>query len=175
MTAFLLAAWLAASAAAKTADLPVVASVDLPRYMGAWHEIAHMPNYAQKGCTDTIVHYRLNKAGAFDLANTCWKGAKYKPYLGTAKRVDPTSNAKFRVTFFVFFGGDYWITDLDPEYRWAVVGSPKRDQLWVISREPALPEETYQGILIRARTLGFDTDKLERTIITGKPSKGFED
>ena len=174
MTA-LLAVWLAVSAAAKTADLPVVASVDLPRYMGAWHEIAHMPNYAQKGCTDTIVHYRLDKAAAFDLANTCWKGDKYKPYFGTAKRVDPKSNAKFRVKFLVFFGADYWITDLDPDYSWAVVGSPKRDQLWVISRKPALPEDVYQGILVRARALGFDTAKLERTIVTGKPSKGFED
>ncbi len=175
MRVLLLAAWLVATAGAGAPDLPVVASVDLARYMGTWHEIAHMPNYAQKGCTDTIVHYRLSAAEAFSLANTCWKGAKYKPYFGTARRVDPTSNAKFRVKFLVFFGVDYWITDLDPEYQWAVVGAPKRDQLWIISREPALLEEVYQGILVRARALGFDTNRLERTIITGKPSKGFAD
>ena len=174
MRALLLAAWLAAPSVAKAPELPVVASVDLPRYMGTWYEIAHIPNYAQKGCTDTIVHYRLNKAGAFDLANTCWKGAKYKPYFGTARRVDPKSNAKFRVAFLVFFGGDYWITDLDPEYRWAVVGSSKRDQLWVISRERTLDAAVYQGILSRARALGFDTGRLELTRTDGRPSKGFE-
>lgn len=175
MRAALLAVWLAAPASARMAELPVVAAVDLPRYMGTWHEIAHMPNFAQKGCTDTVVHYRLKTANAFDLANTCWKGNKYKPYFGKAKRVDQKEDAKFRVKFLAIFSGDYWITDLDPEYRWAVVGSPKRDQLWVISREPELPEEVYNGLLARARVLGFDTDKLERTVVTGKPSKGFED
>lgn len=174
MKALLLVAWLAATAVAKPPPLPVVGSIELARYMGTWHEIAHMPNFAQKGCTDTIVHYRLNRSGAFDLANTCWKGEKYKPYFGTARRVGDSA-AKFRVKFFAIFGGNYWITDLDPEYRWAVVGDPKRDQLWVISRDPALPDEVYQSILARARALGFDTNKLERTIITGKPSKGFAD
>lgn len=174
MKAVWVAAWLAASADAKPAPLPVVESVDLARYMGAWHEIAHMPNFAQKGCTDTIVHYRLNKSGAFDLANTCWKGDTYKPYFGKARR-SGDSTARFRVRFFGVIGADYWIIELDPEYRWAVVGEPKRDQLWVISRDPALPDEVYQVLVARARALGFDTNKLERTIFTGKPSKGFKD
>lgn len=170
MTSLLLAALLALPASAAAPPLPVVAAIDLARYMGTWHEIAHIPNYPQKGCTDTTVHYRLNDSGAFDLVNGCWKGEKYKPYRGTARRVDPASAAKFRVKFFVFFGGDYWITDLDPDYRWAVVGAPARDQLWIISRERTLDETVYQGILARARSLGFDTGKLTRTIVTGRSS-----
>lgn len=168
MISLLLAALLALPASASP-PLPVVASVDLARYMGTWHEIAHMPNFPQKGCTDTTVHYSLNDAGAFDLVNTCRKGGRLKPYRGTARRVDPASAAKFRVKFFVFFGGDYWITDLDPDYRWAVVGAPARDQLWIISREPFLDEEVYRGILGRARALGFDTDRLERTVRLATP------
>ena len=168
----LLTAMLAPPAAAKAPPLPVVASVDLGRYMGTWHEIAHIPNYPQKGCTDTTVHYRLNDSGAFDLVNACWKAGKYKPYRGTARRVDPASSAKFRVKFFVFFGGDYWITDLDPDYRWAAVGSPGRDQLWIISRERTLDESVYQGIIARARALGFDTERLNRTVHTGAVHPG---
>lgn len=152
--------------------LPVVDAVDLERYMGTWHEIAHMPNAPQKGCTDTTVHYRLNEKG-FELINACWKGARFKAYQGMAKRVEPGSNAKFRVKFFLFFGGDYWIVDLDPEYRWAVVGEPARRQLWIISRERSLEEGVYRGILARARALGYDTDKLERAVSTGKESPGF--
>ncbi len=159
----LLAALLALPASAEARPLPVVASIDLARYMGTWHEIAHMPNYPQKDCADTTVQYRLNDSEGFDLINACWKGGKYKLYRGTARRVDPASAAKFRVKFFVFFGGDYWITDLDPEYRWAVVGAPSRDQLWIISRERTLDEAIYQGMLTRARALGFDTERLVRT------------
>lgn len=170
-TSFLLAALLALPATGKLPALPVAASIDLERYMGTWHEIAHMPNFPQKGCRDTTVHYTLNDSGAFDLVNTCWKGEKYKEYHGTARRVDPDSAAKFRVKFFVFFGGDYWITDLDPDYRWAVVGAPGRDQLWIISRERTLDDAVYQGILARARSIGFDTGKLTRTIVTGEVSR----
>jgi apolipoprotein D and lipocalin family protein len=165
----------AALAFAGDAPLPVVAEVDLARYMGTWHEIAHLPNYPQKGCTDTIVHYRLNDQGTFDLANTCWKNGKYKPYFGRAKRVDAKSNAMFRVKFFVFFGGDYWIVDLDPAYRWAVVGSPDRKGLWIISREPRLDAKIYAAAVEKARGLGFPVERLASTVITGKTSKGFED
>lgn len=147
--------------------------LDLARYMGAWHEIAHIPNFAQKGCTDTIVHYRLNDRGGFDLANTCWKGDAYKPYFG---RATPTAGPEpvFKVKFFLFFRADYWIVELDPDYRWALVGSPKRDQLWVISREPVLDSAVYERILSRARAKGFDTDKLVLTTVTGRKSRGFD-
>ncbi len=165
--AMLLATCLALPVSAKNTPLPVVESIDLARYMGTWYEIAHIPNYPQKGCTDTTVHYSLNDSGAFDLVNTCWKSGKSKPYRGSARRVEASSSAKFRVKFYVFFGGDYWITDLDPDYRWAVVGAPGRDHLWIISREQTLDATVYQGILLRARALGFDTDKLTRTVVTG--------
>jgi len=164
---------LAARGEAALPPLPVP-EVDLARYMGTWHEIAHIPNFAQKGCSDTIVHYRLNKAGGFDLANTCWKGDKYKPYFGVATPAEPGARARFKAKFFLFFKADYWIVELDPEYRWAAVGTPKRDQLWVISREPSLDDAVYAGMLARAQALGFDTARLARTVITGRASKGFE-
>jgi len=160
-------------AAGRLPPLFAVPAVDLPRYMGMWHEIAHIPNFAQKGCADTIVHYRLNEAGGFDLANTCWKGGKYKPYFGVATPSEPGATAMFKAKFLLFFKADYWIVDLDPEYGWAAVGTPKRDQLWVISREPSLDPSLYEGILARAQAQGFDTARLTRTVITGRASKGF--
>lgn len=173
--AFLLAALLACVAAAKPAPPVVVESVDLPRYMGAWHEIAHLPNFPQKGCTDTVVHYRLRDDGGFDLANTCWKSGKYKPYFGKARPWTKGDTARFHVKFFMFFGGDYWIIDLDPAYRWAAVGDSAKKQLWVISREKTLHPQAYDGILERAKAQGFDVSALVKTLHTGKPSKGFED
>lgn len=172
----LLAAALALSArAAPLPELVTVPSVDLARYMGTWYEIAHLPNTPQKGCTDTVVHYRPRGDGGFDLANTCWKGAKYKPYFGKAKPLAKGDTARFRARFFVFFGGDYWIMDLDPGYRWAAVGEPARRQFWVISREKTLDTRTYQGILERAAAQGYDLKALVKTVHTGKESKGFED
>ena len=162
---------LAATPAATVDDGP---AVDLARYMGTWHEIAHLANFPQRGCTDTEVHYRISKNGGFELLNTRWKGAKYKPYHGWATPSKPGSTAKFRVKFFAFIGADYWIVDLDTDYRWAAVGNAKRDQFWVISRASTMDEKTYDGILARASALGYDLAKLERTVTTGKTSQGFQ-
>ena len=59
--------------------------------------------------------------------------------------------------------GDYWILKLDRDYEVALVGTPDRDYLWVLSRNPVLDEAALQVELDYARSLGFDVDKVVRT------------
>jgi len=59
--------------------------------------------------------------------------------------------------------GDYWILKLDRDYQVALVGTPNRKYLWVLSRVPRLDDATLQAELDYARTLGFDVDKVELT------------
>jgi len=154
---------LAGAARASDPGPATVPSLDLARYMGTWYEISAIPSLPQRGCVDTVVHYRLASDGGFELLNTCWKSDKYKPYHGMAKPTDPKNPARFHAKFILFLGSDYWIVDLDPEYRWAAVGVKSRKQLWVISREPSLDDKVYAGILERAKANGFDVSKLVRT------------
>jgi len=71
---------------------------------------------------------------------------------GTAKLLGDTDpNSKLKVTFFWPFYGGYWVMDLDPGYRWAVVGDPDRKYLWILSRTPAPPADVDRGIVERAR------------------------
>ena len=58
--------------------------------------------------------------------------------------------------------GDYWILKLDRDYEVALVGTPDRDFLWVLSRAPRLDEATLEAQLDYARTLGFDVDRVIR-------------
>lgn len=81
--------------------------------------------------------------------------------------VDERSNAKLEVSFFGPFWGDYWIIDLDDEYRFAVVGHPGRDYLWILSREPRMEPEVYEGILARLKEKSYDTSRLVRTLQPG--------
>ena len=53
---------------------------------------------------------------------------------------------------------------LDPEYRWAVVGEPKRRYLWILSRTPSLVDETYASILDRITAHGYDISRLETVL-----------
>jgi apolipoprotein D and lipocalin family protein len=74
------------------------------------------------------------------------------------------SNAKLKVSCFGPFWGKYWISDLDPAYRWAVVGEPTRTYLWILSRTPVMDEATCSAILPHLPGKGYHPARLERTV-----------
>jgi apolipoprotein D and lipocalin family protein len=155
-----------ASAESKThPPLRTVDRVDLSRYSGAWYEIARYPNRFQRDCdSDTTAVYTLGKDGKVQVVNSCrQKNGKTKMARGTAKVADKTTNAKLRVTFFWPFYGDYWVIGLDSDYRYAIVGEPKRNYLWILSRTPEMDGAIYEEILGQVRAAGYDPDKLIKT------------
>lgn len=157
----------------RASDPAVVPSVDLARYMGTWYEVAKFPNRFQKGCGCTTATYVLRDDGKVSVVNRCAAEGKGKEAKGWAKVVDPTTNAKLKVTFFWPFFGDYWVLALDVDYQWALVGTPSRKYLWVLSRTPRLDEGVYQTLVARARDQGFDVTKLVRTEpCAGGPEQG---
>jgi apolipoprotein D and lipocalin family protein len=148
-------------------SLPTVASVDLARYAGTWYEIASYPQRFQKGCVATRTIYTLGAGGRIGVYNECRKDSldgPLKSVEGQARVVDAATNAKLEVSFFWPFWGAYWIIGLDPDYRWAVVGHPSRNYLWILSRTRGLDESIYQRILARLPTLGYDPARLHRTL-----------
>jgi apolipoprotein D and lipocalin family protein len=162
----LLLAFVSTRAAAEK-PLETVPSVDLKRYAGTWYEIGSIPKFFQKGCSRTTATYRPRPDGDLDVQNVCNKHGELSSVKGKAWAVDKT-NAKLKVRFFWFITGDYWIIALDPEYRYAMVGTPDRDSLWILSRTPLLDEAVYKGLLNQAKAQGFDIDKVEKTSLAVK-------
>ncbi|HSM87762.1 MAG TPA: lipocalin family protein [Candidatus Limnocylindrales bacterium] len=154
----------------KRPPLSTVDHVDLQLYAGRWFEIARYPNPFQRDCqSDVTALYTLQKNGKVEVVNSCRKkNGKIKTARGTAKIADP-SNAKLRVTFFWPFYGDYWIIGLDPDYRWAVVGEPRRRYLWILSRDPRMPLPEYDKVLDVVRSHGYDPDQLVQTPQSDQP------
>ena len=146
-------------------ELEVVRAVDLARYAGRWYEIARLPNRFEKKCVDSVTAtYTLRSDGKVDVVNRCRKAnGEYTTAKGTAKVVDKRTNAKLKVTFFWPFYGDYWILDLGSNYEYAVVGSPNRDYLWILSRTPQFDEQLYQSLLAKMTSRGFETERMIRT------------
>jgi apolipoprotein D and lipocalin family protein len=143
--------------------LKTVEHVDLGRYLGTWYEIARFPQSFQEGCVASTANYTLRTDGLIDVLNTCRQDTldgKERSAKGLARVVDAETNAKLQVTFFLFFWGDYWIIDLDPDYNWAVVGHPSRDYLWILCRTPQMDEGVYSGIIERLEAVGYETDRL---------------
>lgn len=151
--------------------LPTVATVDLARYAGTWHEIARLPMWFQRHCVDSKATYVIRTDGAIGVHNECVTDTGgHDEIEGVATVVDTSTNARLRVVFDNFFArlfgssreGNYWILALDSEYRTAMVGTPDRRYLWILSRSHQLDESTYQHLVEQAQQLGFPVSDLIR-------------
>ena len=144
-------------------SLEVVPHVDLEKYLGKWYEIAHLPARFQEGCSETTATYTLSKNGNISVLNECRRKGKVTQAKGKAKVVDKTTGAKLKVTFFWPFYGDYWIIKLGNDYDYAVVGTPNRKYLWILSRTPQMDDELFSQLIEFVKSKGFDVGSLIRT------------
>ena len=155
------------------APLQVVAPVDLKRYAGLWHEQARLPNRFQRQCTGPVTaEYALKPDGQIEVRNRCiLSDGSFDESIGAA-RVVPVAGQPGAGRLQVRFApewlawvpavwGEYWILKLDRDYQVALVGTPNRKFLWVLSRAPKLDAAALQAELDYARTLGFDVDQVE--------------
>lgn len=78
--------------------LQSIPSLDVPRYMGTWHEIAKYPNRFQKHCTShTQARYRLLPDGGVEVINRCRTGdGDLSEALGMARQIRPGSRCVSR-------------------------------------------------------------------------------
>jgi len=152
-------------------DLSTVASVDLSRYAGTWYEIARLPMWFQRHCVDSKAVYSNRPDGAVGVHNECvTHSGRVEQAEGVATVVDTKTNARLTVVFDNWFArlfgssreGNYWILDLDPEYRTAMVGTPDRRFLWILSRTPQLEGSTYRRLVERAEQMGYPVSDLIR-------------
>jgi apolipoprotein D and lipocalin family protein len=153
---------------AQEKPLPTVHSVDLRRYSGKWFEIAHAANCFQRADEKAIAEYSPLSASSVHVRNTATNPAgKSRSIEGTAEVVPGSQGARLRVKFGGFAAlapvsksGNYWIIGLDPHYRSALVGTPDRQYLWILSRSPNLEPATVKSYLDHAQQLGFPLEKL---------------
>lgn len=171
---FLGAALLATLAGCK-GNLPenppaTVSSVNLAAYAGFWYELARLPVPFQREEELATARYTLNDEGTVDLVNTAIRpDGSRRSVTGTAVPVTGSGNARLKVTidniFARIFGsppsyGNYWILELAPDYSVALVGSPDRETLWLLAREPEISGSVFDRYLDRARAAGYAVDRL---------------
>jgi len=140
-------------------------AVELDRYLGKWYEVARYDMKFQKGCEAVTADYSKRPDGMIRVLNTCRDGAVDGPVRtaeGKARVVDPTTNAKLKVSFFGPFWGDYWVMDHADDYSWSIVGEGSGQYLWLLSRKPPTDHDR-QALTARARALGYDVTMLRPT------------
>ena len=146
--------------------------VDLARYAGLWYEIARYPLPFDEDAVAVTATYTLNANGTVGVLNQGRIGTIDGPPTtieGVAETVDET-NAKLLVEFnrpeLVGIQFDYWIVVLGVDYDYAVVSSPSRGVLYILSRTSTVEQQFYDALVAYLAQIGFNADRI---VLTPQP------
>src|SRR5258708_38194656 len=145
-------------------DGSTVAYLDLPKYMGRWYIISHVPNRAEKGKVGTSDSYEKRADGRIDVIFSYRKKsltAPEKHEKAVARVVNPGTHAQWRVKQSWLSTEDYSVLELDPEYRWSVVGARGGKLGWVLSPQPSLDDKDSSDGIQRLTPCEVDAGKME--------------
>lgn len=138
--------------------------VDLARFMGTWHVIAHVPYFAERGHVASSDTYTLKDDGGIAVRYDYQTGfgQPRKAFNSRATVKAGTGNHDWTTWFFAVIPTRFRILEVDPDYQWALIGYPGRDLAWVFGRQPVMDDAQYRALLDRMRVHGVDVSKLVR-------------
>jgi apolipoprotein D and lipocalin family protein len=154
-----------ACATVKNEPLATVDYVDLERFMGDWYVIAHIPARLEREAHNAVESYRLSADGTIETTYTFRDGGpdgELRSFHPRGFVYDSATNAEWRMQFVWPFKAEYLIVYLDEDYTLTMVGRSKRDYLWIMSREPRVPETTMRDLVRRAEEMGYDPDRVRK-------------
>lgn len=149
--------------------LETIPSLDVPRYMGTWYEIARYPNSFQKKCVSaSTAEYSLMDDGRVRVVNRCrLADGGLNEAVAVARQLGEATSPRLKVrfapawlSFLPAVWGDYWVIDLDEDYQLVAISEPNREYLWILSRAPQVDPERYAQLLSRLLQKGFDPGRL---------------
>lgn len=141
----------------------VVSPFELPRYLGAWYEIARLDHSFERGLSNVNARYRQRPDGSVEVINRGYdeKRRRWQEAVGTARFIGAENVGSLKVSFFGPFYGGYHLVALDQQdYRWALVMGPNRDYLWILARDKQLPADVRERLLAQVTELGIDVSQL---------------
>jgi apolipoprotein D and lipocalin family protein len=151
------------NACSSLPPIKTVNHVDLDRFMGDWYVIACIPTLIEKDIYNAVESYRLNEDGTIQSSFTLRKGG----FDGVAKKYQPkgfvvpnTGNALWGMQFIWPIKAEYRIVELDEGYQNTIIARNARDYVWLMSRQPTMPESEYEIYVNKIRAMGYDINQL---------------
>lgn len=151
--------------AGHAAEVQRVARVDTAHYRGTWLEVGRTPMFLTNGC---VAGYSTYKPGSKPNEVIVEDGCRVDSPNGRLKTIHGSglitdfgsTNAKMRVRYPLLITFNYWVLYEAPDKSWFISATPDTANLWIYAREK--PSKRHlQRMVRKARSLGYDTQKLE--------------
>lgn len=158
-------AMLIAGCSSTPPKIPPVAQVDVPRFMGDWYVIAHIPSFPERNAYDAVESYALRADGKIQTTFRYRNGSFSAPLktmrpLGTVEKHG--NGAVWNMQFVWPIQAEYVIAWLDPDYTQTIIGRSKRDYVWLMARTPRISAADHAAAMQRIAALGYDLSKVRR-------------
>lgn len=138
-------------------------TVDLARFAGRWFVAARLPH--ARAPLRAQLHYLPRDDGRIDV---WWVDDSDPPLRGLAQVEPGSGGAKLRLSFasprlraLPWAWHEHWLLHVEPDYGAALVGSPRRDRLLLLSRAPLLSLDQRHAMLLQARERGYAVERLQ--------------
>ena len=159
-----LVAGMAVACASRGNVQPAPDSVDLPRFMGTWHVIAHVPYFAERGHVAARYEYALRDTDKVSVAYHYREGfaAPEQQRDARASVKGDSGNREWTLWFVGVVPAKWRIVEIAPDYSWALADYPGRDMGWILARDPVMDDAKYQDLVKRARDHSINARQLVR-------------
>ena len=138
--------------------------MDLSRFMGSWHVLAHVPYFGERGHVASRDEYALRDNGDISVRYVYQEGfgepVKTMDSRATVKK--DTGSRLWTTWFFGVIPTKFRILETAPDYSWALIDYPGRELAWVFSRSADMDDALYADLVTRMAGHGVDTTKLVR-------------
>jgi apolipoprotein D and lipocalin family protein len=146
----------------RTDYIPSVPELDLEKYSGTWFEIIRLDHSFERGLQKVTATYSIRDDGkikvinkGYDTEDQEWSEAEGKAYVP-----DPNKPGELKVSFFLWFYGDYKVIKLDKDYQWAMITSNSKEYLWILSRTSQMDQSKLDELLDFAKSEGFPLEEI---------------
>jgi len=146
--------------------MPTVERVDLPRFMGDWFVIAHIPASAEAEAHNGVESYRLERDGRSVATTYAFRDGGFAGPVEVLRPrgyvEDVATNATWGMQFLWPFWAEYLVTWLAEDYSATIIGRSARDYVWIMARSPRIDAALYDELVKEVKRQGYDPSRLRR-------------
>ena len=137
--------------------------INYKMYQGKWYEIARLPNSFEEGLICVTMTYEYKDEGIMTVTGSGMNKTNpddIKSFTAKAWIPDENEPQKIKMQFVWPLTFDFMLIHIDEEKGYAVIGSPHKHQLWILSRQPMINEIDISELKTVSEKNQYNVEKL---------------